>query len=125
MTDFDRRRADVTLASALIRGESLGSAAATSGLSERTVRRRLADEGFRRSLNAARSDVLRRTADAVADVALAAVSVMREMMTDAATPASVRRAAARDVLDLSLRLRDEVQLVERVDALERLVMESA
>ena len=119
MADLDRHPGDDQLLQALLRGTSHCEAAAACGLSERTVRRRLSDPAFREELKGARHETLRHTADALAHAGLAAVHALAGLATDAGSPASVRRAAARDLLELSLRVREQVDLSERIEGLER------
>lgn len=121
MTGSDLHRGDSALLQALLRGDSHVQAARACGLSERTVRRRLADDSFREALTSARRETLRRTADALGEAGLDAVRTLRLLVTEPRTPASVRRAAARDLLDLSMRVREQLDLVERVEDLEQLL----
>lgn len=121
MTDIDLHPGDDALLRALLRGDSHAEAAASCGLSDRTVRRRMADASFRQTLRTARRETLRRTSDVLAEAAVEAVRTLADLMRAAESPASVRRASARDLLDFSLRVREHVDLTERVEELEQML----
>lgn len=119
MTEIDLSPSDHTLLQALLRGESQAQAALACGLSERTIRRRVSTPAFKRSLRDARSETLRRTSDRLADAGLEAVTALFDLVRDVASPPSVRRAAARDLLDLSMRAREQLDLADRIEDLEQ------
>jgi predicted ArsR family transcriptional regulator len=114
---------DDLLLQAILRGNSQIEAAAASGLSERTVRRHLADPAFKAALRAARDESVRRTSDALADGAARAVATLSALMDDATAPPAVRRTAARDLIQLSHRMRDQVDVIERLEELETALKE--
>ncbi len=91
------------------------------GLSERTVRRRVATPTFQAALRSARRETLRRTTDILATAGLDAVRALALLATESTSPATVRRAAARDLLELSLRVREQLELVERIEELEHAI----
>lgn len=109
---------DDKLLQCMLRGDSRVEAAAATGMSERTVRRHLADPEFKKALRAARDETVRRTSDALADGATRAVATLAALMDDSSAPPAVRRAAARDLLQLSVRAREQVDLVDRLEELE-------
>lgn len=109
---------DHLLLQAMLRGDSQVEAARASGLSERTVRRRLTDPVFSAALRAARDETTRRTSDALAGAAERAVTTLTELVDDRSVPPAVRRSAARDLLQLSVRAREQVDLVDRLEELE-------
>jgi hypothetical protein len=87
-------------------------------VSERTVRRRLADPAFQRRLQELRADILQRTAGTLTAASTESVRTLLELQK-AATPASVRSGAARSVLELGIKLRESADLEARIAALER------
>jgi len=117
MAPFDTTGKKVALALALASGATAPKAAEQAQVSLRTVRRKLANPAFRRLVSRLRGDML-----------AAALGRMAENMTRAADTvaglldeenAAIRLRAARTMLSLGLRLRDSVDLGERVRELER------
>ena len=112
-----KKKADGELVLALACGASPESAALKSGLSPRTVYRRLADPAFRERVNQVRADLARRAAAMLTAAGLGAVQTLTTLQ-ESASSESVRLGAARAVLELGCKLRDVVELAERVAALE-------
>jgi len=117
MTGFDTSEKKVALALALASGLSIAAAAQQAGVSESTVRRRLARPAFRRLVARLRGQMLE-----------AALGRMAENMTRAADKVArlidsdneaVALRAARTLMSLGLRLRDSVELADRVHEIER------
>ena len=102
---------------ALAAGATLAQAAAKAGVSERTVYRRLADPAFRQQLRALQAEMAQRAADLLLASTLQATKTLLDLLAPS-TPASVRRAAARDIIELGLDLRQAVELEDRLNALE-------
>jgi DeoR/GlpR family transcriptional regulator of sugar metabolism len=117
MTGFDTSEKKVALALALASGLSIAAAAQQAGVSESTVRRRLARPAFRRLVARLRGQMLE-----------AALGRMAENMTRAADKVArlidsdneaIALRAARTLMSLGLRLRDSVELADRVHEIER------
>jgi hypothetical protein len=110
-----------SLALALASGATVGAAAEQLKLSRKTVQRKLARPAFLKLVADLRGQLiaaaLGRMADNMTRAADALVSLLNE-----AEP-GVRLRAARAVLGLGLRLRDSVDLTDRVRELERDVAE--
>jgi hypothetical protein len=104
------------LALALAAGQTLRDAAAAAGIAERTATRRMADPAFRRRVNELRGEMVQRSLGRMADGMSEAADVLRELLT--ADRESVRLGAARSLLELGVRLRESVELEERLQALE-------
>lgn len=109
---------DDLLLQAVLRGDSQVEAAKASGLSERSVRRHTAEPGFRAALRAARDESVRRTSDALADGAARAVATLTELVDDPEVTPAVRRAAARDLIQLSHRVREHVDILAEIEELK-------
>lgn len=103
---------------AILGGASQAEAAAASGLSERSVRRHVTDPAFKAALRAARDETVRRTSDALADGATRAVATLATLMDDSSAPPAVRRAAARDLIQLSHRVREHVDILAEIEELK-------
>jgi len=111
-----RKNADSALVAALAGGMTVAAAAAASGVGERTVYRRLEDLDFRQAVSEARARMVENAVGELAAAATAAVCTLRALL--GAESGSVRLGAARAVLELGSRLRESVELEQRVAALE-------
>jgi hypothetical protein len=118
MAGRGRRNADEALALALAGGQTLRDAAAAVGIAERTAHRRWADADFRRRVTELRGDMVSRSLGKMADGMTEAAGVLRQLL--AAQSESVRLGAARSLLELGVKLRESVELEERLAALEKM-----
>ena len=107
---------ETTLILALAAGASTRKAGEKAGFSERTVRRRLRDDGFCREVARARGRIISRTASMLATTSQRAVVTLNKLMDDA-NPA-VKRMAARSVLDSLARISAQTEIEERIAQLE-------
>jgi hypothetical protein len=117
MPHSGRRNADEILLLVLACGATAEAAAQKAGVSKTTVHRRLNDPEFRRRLQQARAEMLQRTTAALTASSMEAVKTLVELQGPKIPP-SVRLGAARAVLELGTKLRETVELEERVRALE-------
>ena len=113
-----RRRGDEVLVTALACGATVEGAARKAGLSVRTVYRRLDDPDFQEQLRQERAELARRTAGLLTAASLESVRTLVELQ-GAGLPAAARLGAARAVIGLAMKLREEADLVDRVAELER------
>jgi hypothetical protein len=111
-----RRNADEALAVALASGQTLRDAAGTAGVSERTATRRWADPVFRRRVAELRGELVGRSLGCLADGMAEAAGVLRQLLS--AQSESVRLGAARSLLELGVKLRESVEIEERLRAVE-------
>jgi hypothetical protein len=93
-------------------------AARKAGLSARTVYRRLVDPAFRQRLEQLRAEIVQRTASMLTGAGMGSVKTLVELQQDAAVSATVRRRAARDVLEMGARFREATAVEQRLAALE-------
>ncbi len=112
------RKADQTLLMALACGATVENAARKAAVGERTVYRRLADPEFCRRLNQLRFEMVQRTAGLLTGAGMGSVKTLVDLQNDVAVAATVRRRAARDVLELGLKFRESAELEQRLAALE-------
>jgi DNA-binding NarL/FixJ family response regulator len=112
-----RKRGTHLLLNALACGATVAQAAAKARVSQRTVYRRLADHAFRQQLRSLQTEMTQRAAALLLAGTMQATKTLIELLAPS-TPPSVRRAAARDVLELGLCLRQMVELENRVRELE-------
>jgi hypothetical protein len=116
MADFGRKKGDSPLLLALAAGRTVREAAELAGVGERTVTRRLADPDFRRQVAEARSAMMDRALGKLADATSDAVATLKDLL-DAASE-TARLGAAKSILELSTKLRETVELEQRIAALE-------
>ena len=117
MAHRGRRNADEALALAVASGQTLRDAAAAAGIGERTATRRWADPAFRRRVGELRGDMVSNAVGRMADGMADAAGKLRELLT--ADSESVQLGAARSLLELGVKLRESVELEERVAELEQ------
>lgn len=119
MAGRGRRNADDALALALAAGKTLRDAATEVGVGERTAGRRWADADFRGRVAALRQDMVARCLGRMADGMTDAADTLRKLL--AANSEGVRLGAARALLELGLKIREGVELGERLDEVEQLL----
>ena len=107
------------LITALASGTTVREAAKLAGVTERTVYRRLEDAEFRSHVQEARTVMFEQALGAVASAGVSAAQTLRDLLR--ASSESVRLGAARSVLELGSRLRENIELEERLSALEQLL----
>lgn len=117
MSGGARRCADETLIAALAGGSTVVAAAQAAGVSEATVRRRQQDAGFRARLAEARSTVVEQATARLTAASTTAVATLVQLC-DGADAESVRLAAAKAILELGARWREQGELEQRLTALE-------
>lgn len=117
--EIDARRDahDELIIAALITGASYEQAATAAGVSARTVRRRMADEDFASEVRSRRAERATRLSAALLDIGHQAIEVLSEALAD--ENAGIRLKASQAVLTLGQRYRREVEVMDRIDALER------
>lgn len=98
-------------------GTSLREAARTAGISESTAYRRLKDPAFRRRVSEIRTSFLNEAVGRLCEAANKAVSTLEALLN--ARSESVRLNAARAILELGPKLREQTELEERITALEQ------
>ena len=96
-----------------------GQAAAAAGCSLRSIQRWLEDPAFLAELRTAERHAQAQATRRLIGLQNAAITTMGNLLHDKATRDAVRRAAARDVLELGMRLQEHSELVARLEALER------
>jgi transposase-like protein len=117
VSDYDK---EMLLVLALASGASVAAAARKTGCSARTLFRRLEDEAFRRQIARARTQLVTRATSMLAQTSIRAVATLRKLLND--QNPSVKRMAARGVLDALARLSGQGEIEERVAELETVVL---
>jgi AcrR family transcriptional regulator len=116
------RRGDVTLIPMLAAGATIADAAEAAGISERTVYRRLRDFTFVAEVDAARRIMISQTIGILTEANISAALALRELLNSEAD--YVKRAAAKDIIELALKMRFEFDLSERLVRVEAMLQES-
>jgi AcrR family transcriptional regulator len=119
MSDQRKKNEDALLL-ALACGATVEAAAKQCGLAERTIYRRLKDADFKSRLQAVRSDMVGRSAGLLTAAASEAVRTLLALQKESAPP-SVRLGAARAVLEVGMKLREVVDLQNRMEELEAML----
>ena len=112
-----RKKADTGLIVSLACGMSVETAAHKAGMSVRTVYRRMADPEFQAQVNEVRADMQRRAAAMLTAAAMAAIKTFTTLQ-ESAQSESVRLGAARSIIELGCKLREMVEITERLAQLE-------
>src|SRR5262249_28802731 len=98
-------------------GATVENAARKSGICERTVYRRLAEPAFRAQIAKLRTEMMQRAAAMLTAAAMEAVKTLMALQAPGISPA-VRLGAARAVVELGTKVRESVELEQRIAALE-------
>lgn len=102
---------------ALACGATIEAAARQSGVSRRTIYRRLNDPKFRARVREARAEMVKRAAGMLTAAAGESVRTLLALQKDSVPPAT-RLGAARAVIELGIKVREMVELEDRIAALE-------
>ena len=116
MAGGERKNADFALVTALAAGATVEAAAAHAKVSPATVYRRLQQPEFRTRVEEVRRETLERTTAQLSATGLQAVTTLRNLLN--ADSEHVRLGAARGILELGTRLRESLELEQRLAALE-------
>jgi hypothetical protein len=117
MPQRGRRSADDLLMMALACGATLENAARQAGISESTVRRRIKDQEFQRKITVLRWDMVQRAVGMVTAAMGESVKTLIVLQKET-VPSSSRLGAARTMLEIGLKLREQNDLEQRLAAME-------
>ena len=101
---------------ALARGRTIRSAARVAGFSERQTHRKLGDPAFRGRVSKVRGAIVGRAVGILSAAGAEAARTLQKLL--ASQTDQVRLAAARSILELGTKLRETMELTERIEALE-------
>jgi len=119
MPGSKRKKSEDSLLLALACGATLDAAARQCGVSERTIYRRLEDPKFKKRLERVRADMVGRTSGMLTAAGCEAIRTLLTLQKDS-TP-TVRLGAARTTLEIGLKMRQMVDLEQRMAELEAMV----
>jgi len=111
-----RERQDARLALALAAGLTWKQAAAEAGLTERTAYRRGDDPEFRAQVDALAADGWRQAAARLEELVGDAAARLGVLLTD--PDPRIALTSAKAILDVGGRVREQAELVDRIEALE-------
>jgi len=114
------KKSDDRLLAALLQGRSISDAASLADMSRRTASRRMADEDFRRRLKDARAQVVHEVGRKLTAAATVAADETLKLMKESESEA-IRLGAARLIFENELRIRESVDMGERLDKLEKAI----
>jgi hypothetical protein len=103
---------------ALLTEPSITKAAEKAGVTERTLHRWLGDPAFAAAYRQARREAVGQATARLQQIATHAVTVLLRVMADTKTPASVRVAAAKTVLEFAIKAVELEDIEARLAALE-------
>jgi hypothetical protein len=112
------KAAEKVLLAALAMGATVENAARKANISERTVYRWLGDPGFQARIEQQKRENMVRTAGMLGGAAMASVKTLVDLQQDVAVAATVRRGAARDILEMAVKYRESTELEQRLMAIE-------
>lgn len=118
LTGTESTTRDTALILSLAAGSTPTDAAAKTGLSRRTVYRRLDDPAFRDRVQSERDNLVSSMLGRLADASLIATETLRSVAADEEAPLSARISSSKAILDYALRAREQVELVDRLRAVE-------
>ena len=118
MAGNGRHRADESLIASLVAGVTVQEAASRAGVGQRTAFRRLNDPRFRRLLAETKGRMLETVSTRLVASAGAACEELERLLKKAESE-SVRLGAARTILEQVLRMRELVEIDQRLLALEQ------
>jgi hypothetical protein len=110
-------RTDAVLIPHLVAGLSYADVAAQTGVSERTIKRRMADPSFRRIVADRQRQAAQQTCAQLRRLTNEALDALRDLL-DASTSSSVRLGASRTVLEQALRWQEAAELEVRLQEIE-------
>ena len=116
--NVSKKRRD-QLVIALAHGDSVRDAAKKAGVAARTAYRALEDTEFRSRVQEARKVMFEQALGAVASAGVSAAQKLNALLN--ANSENVQLGAARSVLEMGIKLRENTEMAERMTALEQLL----
>lgn len=105
--------------SALLTSKTKKEAAEKAGITDRTLRRYFGNPEFCKRYRAAFAGVVEDATRQVQQLLSPALSTLQEVMEDEEIPAAARVSAAKIALDYALRMTEQNDLAERLEAVEK------
>ena len=115
------RITDNALISALLSCPTIKLASESVGLSEQAVYSRLRKPDFREKLQNARNDQFQVISSKIEDANFKALDTLINILDDKEVSAGVRVRASQTLLDLSLKNREQADIISRIQNLEEML----
>ena len=117
------RITDNQLISALLSSATIKQASESVGLSEQAVYSRLRKPDFRTKLQNARNDKFQVISSKLEDANFKALDTLIKILDDKEVSAGIKVRAAQTLLDLSLKNREQADIISRIQSLEEMLKE--
>lgn len=114
-----KKNTEDRIIAALLSTSTVREAAEVAGVSERTIYTRLKEKDFKASLEKTRRELWKGHTQALQGQLGKAIDTIVEIMDGDDVPPQVRLNAASEIIRSGMKLTELVDVVERVDALER------
>ena len=118
------RITDSALISALLTCPTIKQASDEVGLSEQAVYSRLRKVDFREKLQSARNDQFQVISSKLEDANFKALNTLVSILDDSKVSAGIKVRASQTLLDLSLRNREQADILTRIQNLEEMLKSS-
>lgn len=118
------RVTDNALISALLTCPTIKQASDEVGLSEQAVYSRLRKVDFREKLQSARNDQFQVISSKLEDANFKALNTLVSILDDSEVSAGIKVRASQTLLDLSLRNREQADILTRIQNLEEMLKSS-
>lgn len=115
------RVTDNALISALLTCPTIKQASESVGLSEQSVYSRLRKVDFRTKLQNARNDQFQVISSKLEDANFKALNTLVSILDDSEVSAGIKVRASQTLLDLSLRNREQIDVISRIENLEEML----
>lgn len=115
------RVTDNALISALLSSATIKQASDEVGLSEQAVYSRLRKPDFREKLQNARNDQFQVISSKLEDANFLALDTLIKILDDKEVSAGVKVRASQTLLDLSLKNREQIDVISRIENLEEML----
>lgn len=119
------RVTDNALISALLTCPTIKQASDEVGLSEQAVYSRLRKVDFREKLQSARNDQFQVISSKLEDANFKALNTLVSILDDSEVSAGIKVRASQTLLDLSLRNREQADIISRIENLEQMLDEQS
>ena len=117
------RVTDNALISAILTCPTIRDASASVGLSEQSVYSRMRKPEFRQRLQIERDNKFQAISSKIEDANFRALDTLLKILDDETVSAGVRVRASQTLLDLSLKNREQIDVISRIENLEEMLQE--
>ena len=117
------RVTDNALISAILTCPTIRDASASVGLSEQSVYSRMRKPEFRQRLQIERDNKFQAISSKIEDANFRALNTLVSILDDETVSAGIKVRASQTLLDLSLRNREQIDVISRIQTLEEMLRE--